>query len=65
MCSLAHSDFDDGHFFSLMNGNTERAHCALSRVCILKKRKKKVMKSNINKKKKVLRYLKKRLVKCM
>ena len=27
-----------------MNGNTERAHCALSRVCILKKRKRKAVK---------------------
>ena len=31
-------------FFFFMNGNTERAQCALSQVCIPKKRKRKVMK---------------------
>ena len=31
-------------FFFFMNGNTERAQCALSRVCILKKRKRKAVK---------------------
>ena len=38
----------------LMNGNTERAHRALSRVCIPKKRKRKSVSSD---KKKMLKYL--------
>ena len=33
-------------FLFIMNWNTEQAHFALSRVCILKKRKRKVMTSN-------------------
>ena len=42
-----------------MNGNTERVQCALSRVCILRKRKRKAMK-RIKQKKKISKNVNKK-----